>query len=1236
MTQYTVSSGVTSSGVTLGGGGDVLYVLSGGVATGVVDNAGLTLISSGGLASDYTKTTGSGYIYAGGAISGATLSGGGLLMDYGTLVSAYTNDGFVLAIASGGVISASTLVDGQYDVYDGSIIDTTIGSSGGGLIIHNSGLASNITANTANITVLSGGEIDNLTASGGIILNSADGILSSVVIEGGAFFKNFGSATSVTADSVVNNYAGGVIDGITVTSTTYTASSGSITNNIKLNSGVNGDFTQAFIESGAVVTSGLVSGWAAIYDQGGNVSNITLSAGGGLYISSGGISVQTTVNSGGGLIVLTSGSAVDNFVEYGGTETVAGGSVSADTVEAGGTLNVAAGSAVGETILGTENLTGGTVTSNVISSGGVVNISGGSFDTTNTLLADATVNVYSGGTFDDFDITSAVTVNVSGGSVDSLAINAGGLENVYSGVSSDVTINSGGNVNVYGGTDTDVTIAKGGVETIYSGGAANYGEVLRGGVLNVSGGTAEGFILAHGGTEYVYSGLSVGTIAASGAQVIVSGGVDSATTLAAGASETVYGGGVASQTVVEGTATLTLSGGSAYAPTILTSGNLFVYSRGVAQNATINSAATETVFAGGVTSGSTIENGATLVLSGGKDSGTQLLSGGAEYVYSGSEASGTVINSGADIYVEAEGSASNLRVYGTENISSGGVDNGSIVEVGGVQNVSAGGYAPNGTVSGTENVHGTDSGSTIASGGVINVYSGGVIIGDTVSGTANVASGGVASATIVASGGVLSVASGGTLSGTTTLADGGSATIWNTAGGTIDLQGSTNVGLVVSGLENGGTLSTVITGFDGVASGNSDGIEIAGVKASDIVKDGVTYSDDDHVTLALTNGNTITLNIVGVKQYGYTLDTASDGDVLFEVCFLAGSMIRTVSGDVAVEEIRIGDQVSVFDWRANAEISREVTWVGSKKMVVRSGLPDDEAGYPVRVLKDAIADGVPYKDMLITPEHCLFFEDRFVPVRMLVNGRSIFYDRSLTHYTYYHVETEQHSVIWADGALTESYLDTGNRSTFRQAGSVVRLVPVQQENARDWASDGAAVLNVTCGSVEPLFRALEKRAELKGHVSHKPVVHLTEDADLHLVTDKGQVIRAARRQGQSMVFMLPVATETVRLVSRTSRPSDVIGPFVDDRRRLGVLVGQISLFDGMSTVDLTDHLDKADLSGWDVLENSACRWTNGDAGLPVDGAPRSGLRLLSLQILASGPYLVEQDMSVSGRQTLNG
>ncbi|MCG4274936.1 Hint domain-containing protein, partial [Acetobacter senegalensis] len=201
--------------------------------------------------------------------------------------------------------------------------------------------------------------------------------------------------------------------------------------------------------------------------------------------------------------------------------------------------------------------------------------------------------------------------------------------------------------------------------------------------------------------------------------------------------------------------------------------------------------------------------------------------------------------------------------------------------------------------------------------------------------------------------------------------------------------------------------------------------------------------------------------------------TYSNGNTYIGACFLAGSMIRTTSGEVAVEDIHIGDEVIAFDWRSNTDVVRPVVWVGKTHVNIRHGLPDDEAGWPVRVMKDAIADGVPYKDMLITAEHCLFFKDRFVPVRMLVNGVSIFYDKSISSYDYYHVETEQHSVITADGMLTESYLDTGNRSSFRQEGKIATL----RGAVKSWVDDAGAPLGVERSFVEPLFRALEWRED---------------------------------------------------------------------------------------------------------------------------------------------------------------
>lgn len=347
-------------------------------------------------------------------------------------------------------------------------------------------------------------------------------------------------------------------------------------------------------------------------------------------------------------------------------------------------------------------------------------------------------------------------------------------------------------------------------------------------------------------------------------------------------------------------------------------------------------------------------------------------------------------------------------------------------------------------------------------------------------------------------------------------------------------------------------------------------------------------------------------------------------------CFLAGSMIRTATGDVPVEDVRVGDLV--YTITNGVEEALPVIWAGHQTMTVRPYLTDDEAGYPVRIRAGAVADGVPYKDMLITPEHCLFLNGRFVPVRMLVNGSSIFYDRSLTQYTYYHVETARHAVIMADGMLTESYLDTGNRRSFAQADNVVKL----GGKPRSWTDHAAAPLSVARDEVEPVFMALAARAQQSGVWTARPAsgaqpeVLVTHDAELHMETDCGKLIRKIRDKNGVVSFMLPAGVTQVRLVSRASRPCDVIGPFVDDRRMLGVLVGNMVLNEGnLAPRSIIPHEQNTPLSGWHETERNGVRWTNGYALLPVPATLPYAMRLLTLSILSAGPYLVTDNSARS-------
>ncbi|WP_349934611.1 Hint domain-containing protein [Acetobacter sp. A11-2] len=387
---------------------------------------------------------------------------------------------------------------------------------------------------------------------------------------------------------------------------------------------------------------------------------------------------------------------------------------------------------------------------------------------------------------------------------------------------------------------------------------------------------------------------------------------------------------------------------------------------------------------------------------------------------------------------------------------------------------------------------------------------------------------------------------------------------------------------------------------------------------------GITYSSTTNLTtISLTDniGNpiaTITapndIYNVGSKYttLGAVANTNSNGQLT--VCFLADSMIATPKGAVAVQDLHAGDEVLTYvDGEASVST---LSWAGMAHCTVNPALPDDMAGYPVRIVKDAIADGVPYKDMLLTAEHCLFFNGMFVPARMLVNGSSIFYDKSITSYTYYHIETPDHAVIMADGMLTESYLDTGNRRSFTQKGNVIQLGGA----AKSWQADAAAPLCVDWDAAKAIFTQIAVRAPQGSYTAPRT----THAPELHLVTERGATIWPANCKNDTYNFILPANTQVVRIVSRASRPADVIGPFVDDRRTLGVAVAEVTLLSAAKHQAITAHLQAEKPEGWHATDWTDCAWTNGNAALPLPAQDTQGaICMLSVKIRAAGPYLAD-------------
>jgi len=59
----------------------------------------------------------------------------------------------------------------------------------------------------------------------------------------------------------------------------------------------------------------------------------------------------------------------------------------------------------------------------------------------------------------------------------------------------------------------------------------------------------------------------------------------------------------------------------------------------------------------------------------------------------------------------------------------------------------------------------------------------------------------------------------------------------------------------------------------------------------------------------------------------------------------------------------------------------------------------------------------------VSPNHGICYNNVFACAKNLVNGSTIYQDKTFKSIDYYHIETEQHCILMADGLCAESFLD---------------------------------------------------------------------------------------------------------------------------------------------------------------------------------------------------------------------
>ncbi|QCE34906.1 Hint domain-containing protein [Acetobacteraceae bacterium] len=657
-----------------------------------------------------------------------------------------------------------------------------------------------------------------------------------------------------------------------------------------------------------------------------------------------------------------------------------------------------------------------------------------------------------------------------------------------------------------------------------------------------------------------------------------------------------------------------------------------------------------------------------------------------------------VIPSGSALLVQRGGTAqsTDLDVGGTMTVQSGGLSINTVIHnqttgdlnppdattrLGGTMVVNAGATAVSTWLfrMGTEIVSGVENNPWVAGGKVI-IASGGVASGGSYG--ENLPVGQIPNqVNTVLSGGTMlnpqlyTIKNGNVVNGTVQLDDGASLTLGPNAGGMVLIgSGAVNGGVVLGGLDTLGNgtqvYDTVLTGFspgneaptynsaaESWEGGDSDGVVLKGLSRSDItavynegsnlskvpdsLKSYLTGDNAGNYALIQTkSGGWLVMHIPGIGANG-AIGLTPDGSIAFEYCYLEGTRILTPEGYRLIETLKPQDHVMVAEGDGTQKgRSLPLKWVGKKRVWIEPeadslNLPDEES-YSVKISKGAFSENVPERDLWVTPEHCFLFNGKFIPIRMLVNGKTIAYDYDRLHYTYFHLETESHSILIAEGALGESYLDTGNRAGFvavlephREGNAVVFCMPPRTSLPsleRSW-DDAAAPLDVSCDFAEPLWHRLAKHAG-QDHFEGRAI---SKDPQIKLVWEEnGQqksVSFASKEEvegGMSYLFDVSklAGISQFSIASRTSRPCDIVGPFLDDRRHLGILVQKIYLLGKEGErCEVKGWSDSPEAEGWNNVENGILRWTAGKALVELPQEMMEKAEKCVIEVIAGGPYL---------------
>jgi hypothetical protein len=180
---------------------------------------------------------------------------------------------------------------------------------------------------------------------------------------------------------------------------------------------------------------------------------------------------------------------------------------------------------------------------------------------------------------------------------------------------------------------------------------------------------------------------------------------------------------------------------------------------------------------------------------------------------------------------------------------------------------------------------------------------------------------------------------------------------------------------------------------------------------------------------SFTSGNHIFVTNVGG-------DVALTTDAL---CYLRGTMILTPDGERPVEALRIGDAVVTKFGGVQA-----IKWIGRQAYEARF-IGNHKDKWPVCIAAGALGDGLPCRDLYVSPGHSMLCGGQLILARALVNGVTIRQNRPDRLVEYIQLEFAAHDCVQAEGVWSESFADgPGLRVQFHNQADFWVLYPDYQ------------------------------------------------------------------------------------------------------------------------------------------------------------------------------------------------